>query len=252
MTFEIAPKISRNQLAHRSWAEADLMAMSKDDLLTFQYAHESFGFLVDPGSVVSGAKWIELISRQYDVSEPRIAEMVSVIRKVMLVDQFPNASHHPIADLLDFVEDLPVASKGLLAIPPVGVQQITPELEDLGRVEELTRVLQKRMGYGTLLASGAVNTENLRKGEAKPELVDPIATIKEFVADVVNRGWDPTKESCKLFLARPCPVINPVGAVNSFESILGNFIVWRVPQFYLQSLAESLVEANTVRDVQRG
>lgn len=69
--------------------EAARDVLTAKDLEVFEYAVASYGF-VNMGSRVTGAQWVSNIARGYDVTEPRNAEVVRVIKKAMLVEEFSN------------------------------------------------------------------------------------------------------------------------------------------------------------------
>lgn len=245
MEFLKAPLVARNPLDYRSYLESDPASLSRTEIADLQYAHKSFGFVIPIGTAVNGAKWVELIAKSYDASEPRTKRAIEVIRKGMLVDKWPEPTERRLFDEERLLGGLARTEKAIFSAPPVGRQDIPDSAQDDDAAESLARTMQETMGYSAILATGVRETSNLSKGHAQIAAADVqlVDTLKAFVADMLERGWSPDREECKVFLARPEPMINPLGAVNKFESILSPYIVWRVPQFYLQSLAEQVVES---------
>lgn len=83
--YTSAPVVSREN-PRGVWAEG--VTTSRQDEITFDHAVTSFGFLIPPNRRITGDQWVALIQRNYSMSEPRVAEVVNVISRVMLVDQF--------------------------------------------------------------------------------------------------------------------------------------------------------------------
>jgi hypothetical protein len=79
------PVISREN-ARGVWAEG--LLSSREEELTFDHAVTSFGSLLPPNRHLTGGQWVELIKRNYSVSDPRVAEVVQVVSRVMLLDHF--------------------------------------------------------------------------------------------------------------------------------------------------------------------
>lgn len=86
MKFQKAPVICNTGL-YRTYAEG--VATNDGDVDTFQYAVDAYSFVLPKdGTPLTGAQWVNLISKSYDMNEPRNKEVGRVINKVMLTEEF--------------------------------------------------------------------------------------------------------------------------------------------------------------------
>lgn len=86
MDYLRAPLIVRD---HRGfYVEGDIDALTSSEVPTFQYGCESMGFLIPVGVAATGSQWIKRISEAYSLDNPKTAEVVRVLGKGMLVEQF--------------------------------------------------------------------------------------------------------------------------------------------------------------------
>lgn len=79
------PRIVRSKGYAGLSAEGDA---SGADLETFEYAVQSYGFLVAPGTSLTGGQWLHQIARQYDCREPRHAAVTAAIARAMKCGEF--------------------------------------------------------------------------------------------------------------------------------------------------------------------
>ena len=84
-SFSQPPVISRKRI-YGVFAEG--VVGDRSDLLTFEHGVDSFGFLVAPEEEITGAQWMQRIARTYDENNPRTAEVLRAISRVMLCDEF--------------------------------------------------------------------------------------------------------------------------------------------------------------------
>ena len=79
------PEIFRGKYSQVAEVARDVL--TAQEMATFEYAVSSYQF-VNNGARVSGAQWLTNVGRQYDLAEPRNADVARVIKKGMLVDEF--------------------------------------------------------------------------------------------------------------------------------------------------------------------
>lgn len=84
-SFSQPPVISRSRI-YGVFAEG--FVGDKAERLTFEHGVDSFGFLVAPEEEITGAQWMQRIARTYDEKNPRTAEVLRAISRVMLCDEF--------------------------------------------------------------------------------------------------------------------------------------------------------------------
>jgi hypothetical protein len=73
-------------------------------------------------------------------------------------------------------------------------------------------------------------------------------SMRDFLGGLAEWGWSPSPAT-PVFLCRPAPLVNPLAAMQAYESLVHHSLIgWRLPQALVQRMFEQARELEAQRD----
>lgn len=133
----------------------------------------------------------------------------------------------------------------LLHHSPVGPETFDVfEAMDSEAQFRLMSILANSRGYGAWLTgndgvSGQRTPPVVKPDDGMPMTPESVqAGLRSFLASFQTTDWESKKKP--VFLARPAPIVNPLASMRPYESLMGPFVVWRLPSALVQREFDAL------------